>query len=496
MTPISLGLPLTRPVPAGSEAKSREHRVRRFIPYLAHYDGETLLTEDDQLIHVIKLEGLAFQTRDEEELKRQKRFRNRLVRSIAKSDLGVTVHVVRRRHFEYPDGAFPNRFCTELDAAWRRKHEQAEQYVNEIYLSLVKFPYKAGVLVGAKDRISYLSHRRHREKRDYWRRRCAQELRDVTNRVLQSLAGYEPKLLGMYQKADGWYSRPLCFLNYLVNWENGEVRVPRMSIRDYIGRNRPIHWFTRVASLATLEGVVDLQNALKHFESKVCILDPSYLLLGGAVTTDSPGNMFAMGALLAAIGTACTNAGATPIVITHANGRVPVGKPMELQHVAWSGFQQWARQWWLLSRLEPYRDDGKHALCLRYGGSAGHTGLLAVGIDEGQFNDGGKKWDVRAADVREHRKAEQEAKAKEAQAELDKNAATVLRAMIAIIGDDVEVATQNAIQEHTDLKRPAIKAAVKKLVGDGAVVEALGVVKCGTGSRKFKGIRRPDSWKP
>ena len=81
-------------------------------------------------------------------------------------------------------------------------------------------------------------------------------------------------------------------------------------------------------------------------------------------------------------------------------------------------------------------------------------------------------------------------------AELDKNAATVLGAMIAIIGDDAEVATQNAIQQQTDLKRPAIKVAVAKLVGDGAVVEANGVVKCGTGSRKFKGIRRPDSWTP
>lgn len=240
MTPTSLDLRLLRPAPAGSQAKAREQRLRRFIPYLAHYDGETLLTDDDQLVHVIKLEGLAFQTRDEEELTRQKRFRNRLVRSIAKSDLGVTVHVVRRRRFEYPEGVFPNRFCTELDAAWRRKHEQAEQYVNEIYLSLVKFPYKAGVLVGAKDRLAYLSHKRHRERRDYWRRRCAQELRDVTHRVLQTLAGYEARLLGTYRKGDGWYSQPLGFLNYLVNWEEGEVRVPRMPIRDYLGRSRPI----------------------------------------------------------------------------------------------------------------------------------------------------------------------------------------------------------------------------------------------------------------
>src|SRR5215831_14094685 len=240
MTPISLGLDFARTAPAGSEARKKEQRLRRFIPYVAHYDADTLLTENDELVQIIRLEGLAFQTRDEDELRRQKRFRNRLVRSIAKSDLGVTVHVVRRRRFEYPEGTFPNRFCTELDTAWRRNHEQTEQYVNEIYLTLVKFPYKSGVLVGAKDRVVYLSHRRQREKLDYWRRRCAQELRDVTQRVLQTLACYEPRLLSMRRKSDGWYSDALRFLHYLVNWQDAEVRVPRMPIRDYLGRNRPI----------------------------------------------------------------------------------------------------------------------------------------------------------------------------------------------------------------------------------------------------------------
>src|SRR6266478_7645804 len=91
-----LGLDFAQTAPAGSEAKKKEQRLRRFIPYIAHYDAETLLTEDDHLIQIIKLEGLAFQTRDEEDLRRQKRFRNRLVRSIAKSDFGVTVHVDRK----------------------------------------------------------------------------------------------------------------------------------------------------------------------------------------------------------------------------------------------------------------------------------------------------------------------------------------------------------------------------------------------------------------
>src|SRR4051812_36059887 len=158
-----LGIGLHAGKPGGVAQKRKEQGVSRFIPYTAHYDEATLLTADDQLVQIIRLEGLPFQTIDDDALRRQKLFRNRLLRSLARSDLGVTVHVVRRKHFTFPEAAFPNRFCTELDAAWRHKHEQTEHYVNEIYLSLVKLPYKSGVLVGAKDRLAYLAHKRYRE---------------------------------------------------------------------------------------------------------------------------------------------------------------------------------------------------------------------------------------------------------------------------------------------------------------------------------------------
>lgn len=235
-----LGLDFRAPRPQGVVRKQKEQRVQRFIPYSLHYDESTLLTDDDQLVQIIRLEGLSFQTKDEDALRRQKRFRNRLLRSLAKSDLGVTVHVVRRKDFGFPTGMFPNRFCQELDAAWREKHERTEHYVNEIYLSVIKLPFKSGVLVGARDRLTYMSHKRHQERRELWRRRCAQDLHDSTQRLAQSLSAYQPRLLKMFWQEHGWYSEPLRFLHYLINWQDVPVRVPRQPIRDYLGRNRPV----------------------------------------------------------------------------------------------------------------------------------------------------------------------------------------------------------------------------------------------------------------
>src|SRR5262245_17095111 len=222
---------------------------------------------------------------------------------------------------------------------------------------------------------------------------------------------------------------------YVISAESGAASLQaRMrhvcQAKDINPKGLPIQWYTRVETLSTVQGCRNLGEALRHFGSKVVILDPTYLLLGGEVTADAAGNMFLMGMLLARIGTTCLDAGATCIVATHANSQVKRGKPMELPHIAWSGFQQWARQWWLLSRIQDYRDDGKHTLYLRYGGSAGHTGLLSLSIDEGMFegNGFGKKWDVTVADARQLKRAADQEKAADANRKLDANCDAVQKA--------------------------------------------------------------------
>lgn len=258
----------------------------------------------------------------------------------------------------------------------------------------------------------------------------------------------------------------------------------------------PIHWYTKVELLSTAEGCRNLEAALRHFGAGFVVLDPSYLLLGGEVTSENAGNMFAMGRLLANVGTAALNAKATPMVLTHSNGRLQMGKVMELSDIAWSGFQQWARQWWLISRREEYQDDGLHRLWLRYGGSAGHTGLLSVDVDEGTLDPdmGGKKWEVTVLNSREARQAKQDEAADEANRKLQADCDQVLAAMAKILATGATVATRNALKDHTGLSRARVAGATDKMVGDGAIVEADGVVKCGHGTKTAYGIRRPDGW--
>jgi hypothetical protein len=76
------------------------------------------------------------------------------------------------------------------------------------------------------------------------------------------------------------------------------------------------------------------------------------------------------------------------------------------RHLSWSGFQEYARAWLLLGRRERYAPgSGLHRLWLSMGGSAGHSMLFALDVNEGTSNGGAlRTWDVRlraASDARE-----------------------------------------------------------------------------------------------
>jgi len=188
-------------------------------------------------------------------------------------------------------------------------------------------------------------------------------------------------------------------------------------------------------SLPQLESQCDL-DALGQFirdrALEVLILDPTYLMMSG----EDAGNLFKQGSLLRPL----TDLGqklACSILLVH-HTRKQIGgdpfQPPELESIAWSGFQEWARQWILLGRRERYEEgSGEHRLWLSTGGSAGHSGLWALDINEDTPEHiRGRQWELtmqRPTDAREEARerldADREA-AKSARLEKDKD--RILRA--------------------------------------------------------------------
>ena len=77
------------PVPEGANADAKEMVLSDMIPYTVHYDDESVITKDDGLVQVIKLDGLYFGSLTADQIKQFERRRNTVLRSIGNSDRGV-----------------------------------------------------------------------------------------------------------------------------------------------------------------------------------------------------------------------------------------------------------------------------------------------------------------------------------------------------------------------------------------------------------------------
>lgn len=157
-----------------------------------------------------------------------------------------------------------------------------------------------------------------------------------------------------------------------------------------------VYWSFDVPQLNNQKHIEALQRFIGDYELEVLILDPTYLMMLGL--GQDAGNLFVVGQYLKAIGDLAQSTGCTPILCHHLKKSINEPyEPAELENIAWAGFQEFVRQWILLNRRVKYDPDqgGHHELWMSVGGSAGHSGLWGVNIDEGTRQDaGGRRWEV------------------------------------------------------------------------------------------------------
>jgi type IV secretion system protein VirB4 len=202
--------------PKNDKITKGEVSAAHFIPYRCHYNSNTLLTEKEELVRIIKIKGFAFETADDIDIDLKKGSRNNLLKGMAAGGFSLYFHTIRRKEKGFPDGEMPDNFSRRVNEEWSQKHSSDKSFINEHYLTIIRGADKSGVAV-LEHMAKKIQHKTDKTTWENYIREMYDELEEMTERILNGYSNYGAQLLDLEETDEGINSELLEFLSRIVN---------------------------------------------------------------------------------------------------------------------------------------------------------------------------------------------------------------------------------------------------------------------------------------
>jgi len=218
--------------PKKTEQWERENPVADFVPYTVQLDEHSVKTQGGHYMQVIKLDGVAHESADPEDVLVWKNQINILLRNISSPQVCVWANTIRRETNTYPEGEFGWELDRNLNGKYRAHLAQKTMMVNELYLTVIyrQMATKAFGFISRMEKNHDVLNQQQRE--------ALEKLNEIVAIVTNSLNSYGPRILGIYLYKDRLHSEVLEFLDFLVNGDWTRRTLPKKPLNDCLSRNR------------------------------------------------------------------------------------------------------------------------------------------------------------------------------------------------------------------------------------------------------------------
>lgn len=200
-----------------SHHKAKAHKPDEdFNPYVCHYDPNTILTKNGELLQIIRITGFNDTNLASQIASLRDSVRESIVDHVKDNKVAFWLNTIRRKKNINPGGGHQGVFSELLDKAWVKKHRWDDQYVNELYITVIVegFDTSIGNIKSFVRSFSYLSTKSlHYNFLKKSRKRLAEIVANVTNDTVE----YGSRILGIRDWEGDLYSEPMRFFGKISN---------------------------------------------------------------------------------------------------------------------------------------------------------------------------------------------------------------------------------------------------------------------------------------
>ncbi|MDP8042537.1 VirB4 family type IV secretion/conjugal transfer ATPase [Pasteurella atlantica] len=201
--------------------------LEEIIPYSSLLDSGTILTKDGYYIATWEIEGISYETRENESLDRFKNSLNNTIRSFAQENVSIYTHNIRDFSKLKFNQEFDNDFSKEISEKYQSSFKENDFMENSLFVSLILKPSKMIDKINKKtqskeEKILTIEERLYR-------------FNELSERFEQALAKFGSNKLSSYEKDDVIYSEQLAFYNFLLTGNYQKIRVLNSPIYTYLG---------------------------------------------------------------------------------------------------------------------------------------------------------------------------------------------------------------------------------------------------------------------
>lgn len=226
-------------------SKSRSVRIGKaslslaesdLIPYVCHFDENTILTKDGELVKIIKISGFHESVTSEMNSLRQA-VRESIIKNVQENNFALWFTTLRRKKDIEPKGQFKNPFAKKINQIWVQENGYNSSYVNELYISVI--------IQGIDTSIGNINNmfqsifpgsvkNKHKKFLD----EANKKLTELTNKIIQDNKSYGARILGLKEKESIIYSEPMNLFGKIANLYEDDYKLQTKDMSELLASHK------------------------------------------------------------------------------------------------------------------------------------------------------------------------------------------------------------------------------------------------------------------